>query len=185
MTSYADLHVLNDRGFVDADPQHLADLAGVYLDVYALASCMRSEEAGSAAGEVAIGCAVRNACAGGQLSVAQRLLRSQLHGVVQASNGHFGRQECAGKWACTRLPPTAFCLENAAKILAAPSEIEDVTQGATQWEGFKAQDAKHLSDPAKYPKSAADLYAGHVADGQRCVMVPGVPNTRFWTRAKP
>ena len=200
------LHVLNDQKFVNAPPATLAQLAWdellptinlkaphvfemteaeqttLALNVYALASCMRSEETGSAAGEFAIGCALRNACTGVE-TPATKLMRSMIHGVHQSSDSHFGAQEAPGKWACTRLPPTEYTLTQALLLLTDPT-VEDVTLGSVFWIGARAQDQRHAQNPALYTKSAADIAAEHARAGYHVVHVPGVPETWFFSRTQ-
>ena len=201
------LHHLNAEKFVDAEPHLLADLAwdscqeflnlkapavlrmgeadqvSLALNAYALASCGRSEETGSAAGEMAIMCAVRNACIGME-TPASKLLRSMVHGHRMASDGHFGSQECYGKWASTRLPPTEFTLTNAILLLADPDSVDDVTRGSVFWIGAKAQDERHEANPQKYTKSSSDIVAEHALAGYHVVHVPGVDSTWFFSRSQ-
>jgi hypothetical protein len=172
-------HVLNDRKFVDARPSGLADAAGVTLEVYALASCMQSEES-RRPGQVAVGWAVRNYCRRHRCSVADQLLKSVSHGRRRASHGHFASQEAAGKWASTAKPPTAGTLVLAQEILADRPRVPDPTGGASSWDSPALQDRKHAEDPATYPKDSRQVAADREAAGGVAVRVPGVPGTRFW-----
>ena len=171
------LHVPNARGVVEADPAGLAGAAGVPLEVYALASCMQSEES-STKGRLAVGLATLNAAKGDP----KKIPRLLLHSVRKDGDGHFGTQ--AGRYADTRHPPTAKTLQLAAAIIE--GRVADVTEGAVQWDAPKLQDANHalyLRDPVKYPEhrwSAADVASQRIKARRRLVMVPGVPNTRFW-----
>src|SRR5271157_3594054 len=171
------LHVVNARGVVEADPAGLAYAADVPLDVYALASCMQSEESTNK-GRLAVGLAAFNAAKKSHRSISKLMLFSKR----KDGNGHFGTQ--AGRYADTRHPPTAKTLQFAAAILE--GQVADITEGAIQWDAPKLQDANHLlflRDPQKYPEhrfSAADIAAQRKAAGRRMVMVPGVTDTRFW-----
>jgi hypothetical protein len=172
-------HVLNSRKFVDARPSGLADAAGVTLEVYALASCMQSEES-RRPGQVAVGWAVRNYCRRHRCSVADQLLKSVSHGRRRASHGHFASQESAGKWASTARAPTAGTLVLAQEILSDRPRVPDPTGGATAWDNPALQDRKHDEDPATYPKDSRQVAADREAAGGVAVRVPGVPGTRFW-----
>lgn len=176
------LHVLNDRKFVDANPEGLARAAGVPLDVYALASAMQSEE-GTKIGHIAIGCAIRNFCRRHKVPIAHQLLRAIKHGKTCASHGHFGSQEAKGKWAATSKPPTAETLILASQILALPSPIEDPTRGAIRWYSPEAQNRGHKRDPSTYSLDAKQLKTKLISQGGTPIMVDGVPNTLFWSFA--
>ena len=170
------LHVINQHGIVDADPASLAREAGVPLDVYALASCMQSEE-GSTAGRLAVGCAARNHSRHAKRSPSEILLRcASKHGKILPGDGHFGKQ--IGRYAATSKPPTAMTLMLAANLLADPSPIEDVTHGATQWDAPKRQDELHRSDPTNHQSSIE--IARRRGQSSRMIMVENVPDTRFW-----
>ena len=168
------LHVLNSQKFVDADPGGLAHAAGVPLDVYALASAMQSEEK-TRIGHIAIGCAIRNYCRKHKISVAAQLLRGK-----GPSHGHFGSQE-ADKWASTSKPPTANTLILAEQILAIPSPIIDPTQGAVRWYAPAMQDLAHQRNPKLYSLNSEQLMTKLRNAGGRMIVVPGVPDTLFWT----
>lgn len=171
------LHVTNARGVVEADPEGLARVSGYPLDIYALASCMQSEEK-TDKGRLAVGLAVWNAVKQNRKKIPTLLLFSKR----KDGNGHFGRQ--AGRYAATSKPPTARTLQLAEAII--DGRVEDITKGAVQWDAPKAQDANHqlyLKDPEKYPEyrfSSKDVEQKRKAAGRRMVMVPGVPETRFW-----
>jgi len=171
------LHVVNARGVVEADPAGLAFAAGVSLPVYALASCMQSEEK-TDKGRLAVGLAAFNMAKRDPSKIPRLLLRSKR----KDGDGHFGTQ--AGRYADTRHPPTSRTLQLAAAVVE--GRVEDVTKGAVQWDAPKLQDANHLlflRDPEKYPEhrfSAADIAAQRAAAGRKMVMVPGVTETRFW-----
>jgi hypothetical protein len=172
-------HVLNDRKFVDARPSGLAANAGASLDVYALASCMQSEET-SRPGRVAVGWAVRNYCRRHRCGVAAQLLKSVLRGRRQPSHGHFGSNEAPGKWASTAKVPTAETLLLAQDILSEHPRSPDPTGGASAWDSPELQNRKHAEDPATYTKDADDVSADRMAAGGEEVRVPGVTKTRFW-----
>lgn len=177
------LHVLNDRKFVDADPEGLARAAGIPLDTYALASAMQSEER-TRIGRIAIGCAIRNFCRKHRVSVARQLLKAiDKHGKKRIGHGYFGSQELPGKWAATSKAPTAETTILASQILAVPSPIVDPTQGATAWDAPELQDKKHREDPIAYTKDSKQVATDRMAAGGRMVMVDGIPHTRFWVFA--
>jgi hypothetical protein len=172
------LHVVNARGVVEADPEGLALASGYPLDVYAMASCMQSEEK-TPRGRLAVGLALWNAVKKNRHRIPKQLLFSKR----RDGNGHFGSQ--AGRYAATSHPPTAKTLQLAEAIIA--GRVEDFTHGAIQWDAPKVQDANHnlyLKDPVKYSEhrfSSKDIEEQRTAAGRRLVMVPGVPDTRFWT----
>jgi hypothetical protein len=174
------LHVVNARGVVEASPKGLAKASGYDLDVYALASCMQSEEKHDK-GRLAIGLAVWNAVKKNR----ERIPRLLLFSKRKDGNDHFGSQ--AGRYAATSKPPTVRTLQLAEAIIA--GRVKDITYGAVQWDAPKAQDANHqlyLQDPTAYPEyrfSSQDIAERRAKAGRRMVMVPGVPNTRFWARA--
>ena len=172
-------HFLNSKKFVDADPQSLADDAGVDLETYSLASCGASEESSkNPTAQCAIMCAVKNACQEG--GIAAKLLRSMRKGIAQLSDGHFASQEAPGKWAATSNPPTAYTLDMAAKIIA--GDQEDITKGSTLWLGVASQNALHARRPDLYLKDANGIIADRAAAGYGTVWVPGVPNTVFFSK---
>ena len=174
------LHVTNARGVVEANPAGLARVSGYPLDVYAMASCMQSEEKHDT-GRIAVGLAIWNAVGKNRSKIPSLLL----HSKRKDGRGHFGRQ--AGRYAATSHPPTARTLQLAEAIIA--GRVEDVTHGAVQWDAPKAQDANHLlylQNPEKYPEyrfSSKDIEQQRTEAGRRMVMVPGVSETRFWARA--
>jgi hypothetical protein len=172
-------HSLNDQKFVDARPSGLAAAAGASLDVYALASAMRSEES-RRAGQVAIGWALRNYCRRRKCSVSDQLLKSVLRGKRQPSHGHFGSNEAPGKWASTARPPTEATLILAREILSECPRVPDPTGGATHWDSPGLQDKKHAENPTTYTKDSRQVAADRVAAGGVEVRVPGVAGTRFW-----
>ena len=171
------LHEVNARGVVEADPAGLARVSGYPLDVYAMASCMQSEEKHDK-GRIAVGLAIWNAARKDRTRVPKLLLFSKR----KDGNGHFGSQ--AGRYAATSHPPTARTLQLAESIIA--GRVEDITKGAVQWDAPKAQDANHklyLKDPVKYHEhrfSSKDIEKKRTDAGRRMVMVPGVTETRFW-----
>jgi len=171
------LHVANARGVVEADPAGLARASGYSLPVYALASCMQSEEK-TDKGRLAVGLAAWNAAK----HKASRLPRLFLYSKRKDGDGHFGTQ--AGRYADTRHPPTAKTLQLAQAIV--DGRVADITRGAVQWDAPKLQDADYqlyLKDPQKYPEyrfSSEDIVKQRTAAGRRMVVVPGVTETRFW-----
>jgi len=168
-------HVPGPDGVVVASPAGLARAAGVDLDVYALASAMQSEEK-TDRGRLAIGRAVWNAVGGRRGRLVGKLLPS----------GRLGTQ-LVNPYAATHVPPTARTLGLALAVVE--GRVPDFVERAVQWDAPALQDRHHalyLRDPARYPKyrwSAADVAARRVRDGARQVTVPGVPDTRFWSRA--
>lgn len=168
------LHVVGPDGLVEADPAGLARAAGVSLDVYALASCMQSEESGDL-GLLAVGRAVWNAVGGDRTKIFAKL----------CPTGKFGKQS-VNRYADTRRPPTARTLRLAAEV--ASGRVPDIVRGAVQWDAPEAQDrayADYVRDPSRFPRrrSSAEVAERRVAAGMREVRVPGVPKTRFWARA--
>lgn len=170
------LHAPEKDGLVLASPEGLAASAGVPLSVYALASCMQSEEK-SDRGRLAVGRAVWNAVHQDLSKIFHKL----------APSGRFGAQT-ANPYAATTKPPTARTLGLAQAIV--DGRVEDFVEGAAQWDAPAAQDRLHalyLEDPAKYPKyrhSSAEVGARRRGEGLREVWVTGVPDTRFWTRGE-
>lgn len=168
-------HAVNNLGIVEADPQGLADLAGVKLDQYALASAMQSEEK-SDKGRLAVGRAIWNAVKQDRSRLVKKLL----------PNGYFASQD-TGQYAATSKPPTARTLALASAILE--GRVADMVQKAVQWDAPHAQDRNHekfLLDPKKYPHyrfSSAEIAERRKAAGAREVRLPGVTETRFWTYA--
>ena len=173
------LHVLNDQKFVEADPGGLARASGFSLDVYALASCMQSEEH-SEAGRLAVGWATLNHCRRRKISPSALLLRAVRHGRRQPSHGRFGSQEAPGKWAATSKAPTAKTLQLAQSLMEGRTGSPDPTGGAEKWDAPAAQNRAHARDPMTYPKDAEDVAADRIAAGGQEIWVPGVPDTRFW-----
>lgn len=171
------LHVTNARGVVEADPKGLASVSGYPLDVYAMASCMQSEEK-TDKGRLAVGLAIWNAVKKNRKKIPGLLLFSKR----KDGNGHFGRQ--AGRYAATSIPPTARTLQLAMAVI--DGRVEDITKGAVQWDAPKTQDANHqlfLKNPEQYPEyrfSSKDIEQKRKEAGRRMVMVPGVNETRFW-----
>jgi hypothetical protein len=171
------LHVVNVRGVVEASPAGLARVSGYPLEIYAMASCMQSEEKIDK-GRLAVGLAIWNAVKKNRYKIPSLLL----HSKRWDGNGRFGSQ--AGRYAATSHSPTAKTLQLAEAIQA--GRVEDFTDGAKQWDAPKAQDRNHqlyLQDPEKYPEyrfSSDDIAARRINEGRRLVWVPGVPDTRFW-----
>jgi len=168
-------HVAGPSGYVDADLAGLARAAGVLLPTYALASMMQSEES-SDKGRLAVGRAAWNA----SRDDPRKLMR------LLVPRGRLGTQ-LVNPYAATDRGPTARTLQLAAAILA--GRVLDFVEAATQWDAPEALDRRHqlyLADPARYPKyrwSSEDVANKRRAAGAREVRVPGVPETRFWTRA--
>jgi hypothetical protein len=178
------LHVAGPSGRVEADPAGLARAAGFPLDVYVLASAMQSEEGRvrdplrpgkDDRPRLAVGRAVWNAV---------REDRGKLVRLLVPS-GQLGTQE-VNHYAATHVAPTARTLGLAQAIV--DGRVPDFVEGAVRWDAPAAQDRRHaryLRDPVKYRKyrwSSADVAVLRRADHLREVRVPGVPDTRFWTR---
>lgn len=167
------LHVVNKQGMVEADPAGLAQAARVPLDQYVLASTMQSEEK-TDKGRLAVGRAVWNVVKGDRTKLVKRLIPS----------GHLGSQTF-NPYAASSKPPTARTLQLAAAIIE--GRVPDFVDGAIQWDAPRAQDRNHqlfLKDPAKYPKYRFDSKAiaeRRTKKGATMVIVPGVPETRFWS----
>lgn len=169
------LHVVDPRGRVAADPEGLARAAGASLPMYALASAMQSEE-GSDRGRLAVGRAAWNAAREDQTRLVKLLL----------SSGGLGDQT-VNPYAATSRPPTARTLSLAVAVIE--GRVPDFVEGAIQWDAPRAQDRLHalyLRDPKRYPKyrrSSREVAERRRASGMREVRVPGVTETRFWTKA--
>lgn len=169
------LHQVGPDGLVSASPEGLAAAAGASLAAYSLASAMQSEER-TDRGRLAVGRATLNA-AGQDPDKIFRLL---------APRGLYGAQT-SNPYASTARPPTARTLGLAQAIV--DGRVPDFVEGAVKWDAPAAQDRAHalyLANPKKYPKyrlSSVDLATRRRAEGFREVSVPGVPDTRFWTRA--
>jgi hypothetical protein len=168
------LHQVDPDGLVPASPEGLAEAAGAPLAVYSLASAMQSEEH-TDRGRLAVGRATLNAA--GEPQKIFHLL---------APRGRFGAQT-VNPYASTARPPTARTLGLAQALVN--GRVPDFVEGAVKWDAPAAQDRAHalyLADPVRFPKyrlSAADIAARRRAEGLREVWIPGVPNTRFWTRS--
>jgi hypothetical protein len=171
------LHMVNDRGVVEASPVGLARASGYPLEIYAMASCMQSEEKTNR-GRLAVGLAIWNAVKKNRYKIPSLLL----HSKRWDGKGRFGSQ--AGRYAATSHPPTAKTLQLAEAIQA--GRVEDITGGAKQWDAPRVQDHNHrlyLQDPEAYPEyrfSADDIAKRRISEGRRMIWVPGVPETRFW-----
>lgn len=159
------------NGLVQAEPFRLAEQRGVSLDVYALGRMMMSE-AGTKTSRIAVGwAAVNHATAIGD-SISALLLRGK-----GTSQGKFGGQNTGGKYASTREVPSDAVLADAKAILA--HSIPDPTKGARQWDAPAAQNALVKKGVRGYTKTADDVAAARSKTND-LVMVPGIPNIRFW-----
>lgn len=156
-----------------ADPRELASQAGAGIDVYALAR-LGASEAGSEAEKVAVMWATVNQARARKVTISQLLTRASKGGP---SDGFFARQNVGGRFGSTARSPSAKDLEIARKVHA--QLIPDPTGGARQWDSPKAQDALLAKGTPGYTKTAADV-AAERSKTNDLVMVPGVPNTRFW-----
>ena len=170
------LHVPNRQGIVEADPAGLARAAGVDLDLYALASAMQSEEKNDR-GRLAVGRTIWNAVGQDRTRLVKKLL----------PHGHLASQE-SGQYAATHRPPTPRTLGLAKAIIE--GRVGDMVHGAIQWDAPATQDRLHrlyLNDPKRYPHykhDSTDIARKRIAEGKAEISVPGVPDTRFWTRTR-
>jgi hypothetical protein len=175
-------HVIGPRGWVEAEPRKLASLAGVSDSTYALASAMVSEAGEDARAQTAVGWALRNHADERGESVFRVLTRAGRNNkdtrVFEAhdSNGYFGPQNVGPRWASTRKAPTPMALDLASAILT--DAVDDPTGGATQFDAPSAQDSL-LGTVEGYVKTAQQI-AEERSSGKEMVMLPGVPNIRFW-----
>lgn len=164
----------NDVGIVTADPQDIADEAGVALDVYALARNIASEEPHSdPTTKAAIGwCCMNEAARRGQ-TVSQVLLKAKR----AAANGHFGSQadkdpdssnyKGSDRYATSALDPYDAEITIASGIF--DGSIPDMTNGCQQY------------DRAAGEKDPDAIAAKRIAAGAEQIDVPGTdPGLRFW-----
>jgi outer membrane murein-binding lipoprotein Lpp len=165
------------NGVVQSDPEAIARMHGVSLDVEALAR-MAVKEAGSGEKpQIAVMWATRNMARASGTSVAKLLLRGRTKtGGPSSSDGKFGAQN-TGKYASTVLPSTPASRDRAAKVMA--GTIPDPTGGAIQFDAPSAQDKLKAAGTAGYEKSAEEIAAERSAS-KVSVMVPGVSSIRFW-----
>ena len=167
------LHAPNKHGIVEADPAGLAYASGAPLDQYALASSMQSEEK-TDKGRLAVGRAIWNAVQQDRRKIVGKLL----------PHGYFSTQQ-SGQYAATHRPPTAKTLGLAAAIIE--GRVPDMVHGAVQWDAPETQDRLHqlyLQDPKKHPHykhSSAEIAQKRKKAGAHVIVVPGVPDTRFWS----
>jgi len=175
-------HVVGARGWVEAEPRKLASLAGVSDSTYALASAMVSEAGDDAVAQTAVGWALRNHADERGESVFRVLVRAGRNNKdtrqfePHESNGYFGPQNVGPRWATTRKAPTLTALELASAILT--GSIDDPTGGATQFDAPTAQDGL-IGKIEGYVKTAQQI-AEERSKGSELVMLPGIPNIRFW-----
>jgi hypothetical protein len=175
-------HVIGPKGWVEADPRRLASLAGVSDSTYALASAMVSEAGDEPLAQTAVGWALKNHADDRGESVFRVLTRAGRNDkdtrqfVAHESNGYFGPQNVGPRWATTRKAPTSMALDLASAILS--DAVDDPTGGATQFDAPSAQDG-FIGKVEGYIKSAQQI-AEERSKGSDMVMLPGVPNIRFW-----
>jgi len=166
------LHVVGPGGLVAADPAGLARAAGADLPTYSLASCMQSEEQ-TDRGRLAVARTAWNMAREDRETLVRLLL----------PEGRLG----TNPYASTARPPTSRTLALAAAVLE--GKVPDFVEGAVQWDAPRTQDRLHalyLRDPKKHPRyrrSSAEVAKRRRDAGMREVRVPGVSETRFWTRA--
>jgi len=164
-------------GFVDAEPQDLADECGASLEAYALARMVSSEEGQQdATTQAAICWATINTARRGGRGVASLLLRAK----NPRNNGYFGTQKDldpdsdnfngSDRYASTRTDPYARDLAIATQCL--DGSIADFTGGATNY------------DRPAGEKNPEQVAANRVKSGLVLADVEGVASgLRFWRPA--
>lgn len=150
----------DDSGIVDADPQALADEAGLSLEAYALARAISSEEGNSSTTtQAAVAWAIKNAAARGGRGIFEQLCRL---------TGYFGSQ-VANKYASTARDPYDRDGQIALQVL--DGTIPDSTGGATNFDRPAGENAD---------KVTANRLASHLVE----VAVDGADSgLRFWRPA--
>ena len=149
---------------VPADPNMLAQSAGLDLETYAIARLIQSEVGTlPLVAKQGVAAAARNYASSRGGSVASILLKA-----TKTGNGYFGKQN-QGRYAATSRDPGA-------SAIAAASGAGDPTGGADQWDS-----------PWSYPTTARadEVAAARVAAGKVKVVLDGVPEKklRFWRLA--
>lgn len=176
-------HEVGATGWVEADPRVLALAAGVSDNVYALASMMRSEAGNNLVLQIACGWVAKNMAARQGVSVFKLLTRAGknkpgTHTLERhASYGFYGPQNVGPRYASTRLAPTPAAIANAESVLS--GEVDDPTEGCTQFDAPKAQDSMLAAGIAGYEKTAVQVQLER-EKGAELVMLPGITSTRFW-----
>jgi hypothetical protein len=150
---------VNADGIVDADPQALADEAGLTIEANSLARLISSEEGTSdTTTQAAVAWAVKNEAARRGLSITDLLTRG--------SGGFYGSQ-VANHYASTARDPYARDGQIAQYVL--DGTIADMTGGATNFDRPRGE-----KDPEK-------VAANRVKSGLVLVEVPGTDaGLRFW-----
>lgn len=116
---------------VRTPPAELARKAGVPLEVYSLARCIRSEgysgkgELGRAAAAVAIGQVIRNGASRSGKTITAKLTYS----TIANASGFYGRQR--GRYAATTSDPARWHIEVAQAVLN--GHVQDLARGATKF----------------------------------------------------
>lgn len=142
-------------GLVDADPQELADAAGLDVETYALARCLASEHARDPdLYLVCVGWAVRNKAD----ERGQSVLELLTNGAGTAGDGYFGEQKAnAGtKYASTAHDPNQRHVVAAAAVMS--GSTPDPTGGATHFFSPMSQD--DLAEKAAAGDERFRKYAG-------------------------
>lgn len=164
----------NAVGIVEADPQDIADEAGVSLDVYAMARMIGSEEPhADATTKAAVGWSLMNEANRRGSSVSSVLLRA----IRREANGHFGSQkdkdpsspnyQDSDRYATTALDPYEDDITIAQGIF--DGSIDDLTNGAQQFDRPAGE---------KNPEAVA---AKRLKSGAEIVEVEGADSgLRFW-----
>jgi hypothetical protein len=165
----------DDEGYVDADPQALADQAGLTIDQYALARMIASEEPHSdnvTKGAIAW-CTVNEAARVGK-TISALLLRAK----NPTNNGHFGSQKDkdsssarfgkSDRYATTALDP--YDGEGQIAVAVLDGTIVDITNGCQQFD--RPAEEKH---PDRVAQNRVNKEHAEMVD------VPGTdPGLRFW-----
>lgn len=178
-----------NTGTVEADPQALADEAGVSLEQHALAT-MLSSEVGDEAEDVKVAhawVAVNYSRDTGQTIVATLLTaKNKSHTGYYGSQGDLETTNSSGRhpsdrYASTRLAPHEDDIGIAGNVMS--GAVPDPTQGATQFDNPSLEDK--LFAAGKTSVDGAGLGAKRESEGKVAVYVDGLDPTkfRFWRKA--
>jgi hypothetical protein len=163
-------------GVVPEDPQELADLASVDLEVYTLARIGQSEEWPNSKGMLAVMFAALNySDRTGKTVTEVATAGNPKRSDYAVANGRYGRQGIH-PYCSTIAAPSAKSLAIAESVWF--GTVKDPTHGARFWDNPRTQDILHAANPAKY-KSSAEIAERRRKDGLEMVNVPGT-STRFW-----
>lgn len=173
-------------GVVEADPQSLANEAGVNLDIFALAAMLSSEHGNDPqVYKEAIAHAALNEAKARGKSISSLLLQA----VNPKHSGKFGSQadiEGGAPFKSDRYASTAqvpYDDDIGIALFAWEGYTVDPTEGARQFDSPKAQDALYAK--GKYSLNAELLGAKRIKEGKREVNPEGIDprRLRFWTVA--